>query len=339
MTREQPSQADKGSLPSHAQVVIVGGGVAGCSVAYHFTKLGWKDVVLLEQTQLTAGTTWHAAGLIVSGFSTQTSINMAKYTRDLYEGLGEETGQDTGFKPIGYLQPATNPDRLDSLRRRMDFSRVYGVNTEEISAAEVKEMWPLFESADILAGFYTAEDGRVNPIDATIALAKGARMGGALICEETRVTGIKKVNGRVTGVVTNKGEIEAEYVVNCGGMWARELGKMAGVNVPLHAAEHYYLITEQIEGMHPDLPIVEDPDLFAYYREEMGGLMLGLFEPVAGPWGMDGIPEGFSFGEIQPDWDRMMPYLDKAMERIPIAKEAGVHNSADRRVSPRIWAP
>jgi 4-methylaminobutanoate oxidase (formaldehyde-forming) len=299
--------------------------VAGCSVAYHFTKLGWKDVVLLEQTQLTAGTTWHAAGLIVSGFSTQTSINMAKYTRDLYEGLGEETGQDTGFKPIGYLQPATNPDRLDSLRRRMDFSRVYGVNTEEISAAEVKEMWPLFESADILAGFYTAEDGRVNPIDATMALAKGARMGGALICEETRVTGIKKVNGRVTGVVTNKGEIEAEYVVNCGGMWARELGKMAGVNVPLHAAEHYYLITEQIEGMHPDLPIVEDPDLFAYYREEMGGLMLGLFEPVAGPWGMDGIPEGFSFGEIQPDWDRMMPYLDKAMERIPIAKEAGVH--------------
>jgi 4-methylaminobutanoate oxidase (formaldehyde-forming) len=186
-------------------------------------------------------------------------------------------------------------------------------------------MWPLFETGDIIAGFYTASDGRVNPIDATMSLAVGAKMGGAQILEETRVTGIKKKNGRVTGVSTNKGEIEAEYVVNCAGMWAREIGLEAGINIPLHAAEHYYLITEPIEGMHPDLPIVEDPDLFAYYREEMGGLMLGLFEPVAGPWGMEGIPEGFSFGEIQPDWDRLMPYVEKAMERIPIAKDAGVH--------------
>ena len=325
MTMEEKSKVDHGSVPSHAQVVIVGGGVIGCSVAYHLTKLGWKDVVLLEQTQLTAGTTWHAAGLIVSGFSTETTINMARYTRDLYEKLGEETGQDTGFKPVGYLQTASNPDRVDSLRRRMDFSRCYGVMTEEVSAAEVKEMWPLFDTTDILAGFYTASDGRCNPIDTTMALAKGARMGGALICEETKVTGIKKKNGRVTGVVTNKGEIETEYVVNCGGMWARELGKMAGVNVPLHAAEHYYLITEPIEGMQKDLPIVEDPELFAYYREEMGGLMLGMFEPVGGPWGMGGIPEGFSFGEIPPDWDRLMPYIGEAMKRIPIAKEVGIH--------------
>ncbi|MCK4901569.1 MAG: FAD-binding oxidoreductase, partial [Anaerolineales bacterium] len=325
MTKEEKLNVDKGSLPSHAQVVIVGGGVAGCSVAYHLTKLGWKDVVLLEQTQLTAGTTWHAAGLVVSGFSTETTIYMAKYTRELYEKLEEETGLSTGFKAIGYLQPATSLSKLDSLRRRADFSRKYGVATEEISAAEVQKMWPLFETSDILAGFYTAADGRVNPIDATMSMAKGARMGGVTILEETRVTGIKHKNDRVTGVVTNKGEIEADYVVNCGGMWGRELGKMAGVNVPLHATEHYYLITEPIEGMHPDLPIVEDPDLFAYYRSEMGGLMLGLFEPVAAPWGMDGIPKGFSFGEIQPDWDRMMPYIEKAMERIPVAKEAGVH--------------
>jgi len=310
MRKDQQSKSGGASLPSHAQVVIVGGGVIGCSVAYHLTKLGWQDVVLLERTQLTAGTTWHAAGLIVSGFSSETTIDMAKYTRDLYERLGEETGQETGFKPIGYLQPATNPNRLDSLRRRATYARGHGVNTEEISGAEVKKMWPLFETDDIIAGFYTADDGRVNPIDTTMALAKGAKMGGARIFEETRVTGIKKKNGHVTGVVTNKGEIEAEYVVNCAG---------------LHAAEHYYLITEPIEGMHPDLPIVEDPDLFAYYREEMGGLMLGLFEPVAGPWGMDGIPEDFSFGEIPPDWDRLMPYIDKAMGRIPIAKEAGVH--------------
>lgn len=331
MTRDPQSKTANDSLPSHAQVVIIGGGVIGCSVAYHLTKLGWRDVVLLEQSQLTAGTTWHAAGLIVSGFSTETTINMAKYTRDLFERLGEETGQETGFKPIGYLQTASNPERVDSLRRRADFSRGYGVFTEEISTAEVQKMWPLFDTSDILAGFYTADDGRCNPIDSTMALAKGARMGGARILEETRVTGIKRKNGRVTGVVTGRGEIGAEYVVNCGGIWARKLGKMAGVNVPLHAAEHYYLITEPIEGMHPDLPIVEDPDLFAYYRPEMGGLMLGLFEPVAGPWGMDepgglgGIPEGFSFGEIPPDWDRLMPYLEAAMKRIPIAKEAGIH--------------
>jgi glycine cleavage system aminomethyltransferase T/glycine/D-amino acid oxidase-like deaminating enzyme len=325
MAEEYSSKASLESFPTQAQVVIIGGGIIGCSVAYHLTKLGWRDVVLLERAQLTAGTTWHAAGLIVSGFSTETDIYMAKYTRDLYERLGEETGQDTGFRANGYMQIASNPERLNSLRRRADYCRGYGVSTEEISAAEVKKMWPLFYTDDILAGFYTAEDGRTNPIDTARALAKGARMGGARILEETQVTGIKQEMGGVTGVVTNKGEIEAEYVVNCGGIWARELGKMAGVNVPLHAAEHYYLITEPIEGMHRDMPIVEDPDLFAYYRDEMGGLMIGLFEPVAKPWGMNGIPETFSFGEIAPDWDRMLPYIELAMDRIPISKETGIH--------------
>jgi glycine cleavage system aminomethyltransferase T/glycine/D-amino acid oxidase-like deaminating enzyme len=314
------------SFPTQAQVVIIGGGVIGCSVAYHLTKLGWRDVVLLERTQLTAGTTWHAAGLVVSGgFSTQTSINMAKYTRELYERLGEETGQDTGFIPCGCLEIANDPELVHSLRRVASFGRGYGVNVKEISAAEVKKMWPMFYTDDILAGFYTAEDGRVNPVDATMALAKGARMGGARILEGTKVTGIKQERGRVTGVITGKGEIEAEYVVNCCGMWAREVGNMAGVRVPLHAAEHYYLITEPIEGIHRDMPIVEDAARFAYYREESGGLMIGLFEPVAKPWGMGGIPEDFSFGEIAPDWERMMPHLELAMERIPISKEVGIH--------------
>ena len=321
-TSKTPSSS---TFPNQVQVVVIGGGVIGCSVAYHLTKLGWRNVVLLERSQLTAGTTWHAAGLIVTGFSSETTINIAKYTRDLYAQLEEETGQDTGFKAVGYIQIASNPDRVNVLRRRADYSRMHGVITEEISAAEVKEMWPLFDTSDVLAGFYTAEDGRCNPIDTTMALAKGARMGGARILEETKVIGINKERGRVTGVVTDKGTIEAEYIINCGGMWGRELGKMAGVNVPLHAAEHYYLITEPIQGLGRDLPIVEDPDLFAYYRDEMGGLMLGMFEPVAGPWGMKGIPENFSFGEIAPDWDRLMPYLETAMERIPIVKEAGVH--------------
>jgi glycine cleavage system aminomethyltransferase T/glycine/D-amino acid oxidase-like deaminating enzyme len=323
MTEEQSSHAE--SFPTQAQVVIIGGGVIGCSVAYHLTKLGWRDVVLLERAQLTAGTTWHAAGLIVSGFSTETDMHMAKYTRDLYERLGEETGQDTGFRANGYMQVASNPERLAILRRRADYCRGHGVSTEEISAAEVKRMWPLFYTDDILAGFYTAEDGRVNPVDVTMALAKGAKMGGARILEGTRVTGIKREKGWVAGVVTDRGEIEAEYVVNCGGIWARELGKMAGVSVPLHAAEHYYLITEPIDGIHPDLPIVEDPDRFAYYREEVGALLIGFFEPVAKPWGMGGIPEDFSFGEIAADWDRMMPYMEVAMDRVPISKEIGIH--------------
>ena len=317
-------------IPTQAQVVVVGGGVIGCSVAYHLTKLGWRDVVLLERTQLTAGTTWHAAGLIVTGFSTETDIYIAKYTRDLYERLGEETGQDTGFKAVGYMQIASNRERLESLRRGADYCRGHGVSTEEISAAEIKRMWPLFDTSDILAGFYTAEDGRTNPVDTTMALAKGAKMGGARILEGTKVTGITQDRGRVTGVLTDKGKIKAECVVNCGGMWARELGKMAGVQVPLHAAEHYYLITEPIEGMQRDMAVVEDPDLFAYYRDEMGGLMLGLFEPVAKPWGMDGhggsggIPEDFSFGEIVPDWDRMAPHLELAMKRIPIVQDVGI---------------
>ncbi len=324
----QQSAMANNSLPERAQVVIVGGGVIGCSVAYHLTKLGWGDVVLLEKSQLTAGTTWHAAGIVVSGFSHKTEIDMARYSRDLYERLGDETGQDTGFKPVGYLQIASNSDRVNSLRRRVDFSRGYGVVTEEISPAEVKKMWPLFDTEDIQLGFYTPDDGRTNPVDTTMSLAKGARIGGARLWEETRVTGISQKNGRVTGVVTDKGNIEAEYVVNCGGMWARELGKIAGVNVPLQAAEHYYLITETIEGMGRDLPVVEDPDIFGYYLDEMGGLLLGLFEPVAAPWGMPksgGIPEGFSFGEIPPDWERMTPHLETAMNRIPIAREAGIH--------------
>jgi len=318
-------------FPTQAQVVVIGGGVIGCSVAYHLTKLGWTDVVLLERTQLTAGTTWHAAGLIVSGFSSETDTYMAKYTRDLYERLEEETGQATGFSADGYMQIASNPERLNSLRRRADHCRAHGVSIEEISPAEIKRMWPLFNTDDIIAGFYTAEDGRTNPVDTTVAMAKGARMGGARVIEETPVTGIKRERGRVTGVITEKGEIEAEYVVNCGGLWGRELGKMAGVDVPLQAAEHYYLITEQMEGLGKGLPIVEDPDLFAYYRDEVGGLMIGFFEPVAKPWGADkpggegGIPEGFSFGEIAPDWDRMMPHIEVAMQRIPAAKEAGIH--------------
>jgi len=325
MTNDQGQRAEYVSLPTHAQVVIIGGGVIGCSVAYHLTKLGWRDVVLLERSQLTAGTTWHAAGLVVTPSGDELSLEMATYTIELMKTLEAETGQSTGFKPIGYLQLACTPDWLEERRRMAVAARRLGVNYQEISPSEVKEMWPLANTSDILSGFYTPEDGRANPVDFTMALAKGARMGGVKIFEGTKVIGINKINGRVTGVVTDKGEIEAEIVVNCAGIWGREVGKMAGVNVPLQAAEHYYLLTEPIEGVHPDLPIIEDFDRYSYFREEVGGLLVGFFEPVAAPWGMDGIPKDFSFGEIKPDWDRMMPYIEIAAERVPILQNAGIH--------------
>ena len=325
MNNDQPPETTNKPLPSHAQVVIVGGGVIGCSVAYHLTKLGWRDIVLLERSQLTAGTTWHAAGLVVTPSGDELSVEMSTYTIELMKSLEAETGQSTGFKPIGYLQLACTPEWLEERRRMAVAARRLGVNYQEISPSEVKEMWPLADTSDIIAGFFTPEDGRANPVDFTMALAKGARMGGAQIFEETAVIGINKKNGRVTGVVTEKGDVAAEIVVNCAGMWGRELGKLAGVNVPLQAAEHYYLLTEPIEGVHPDLPIIEDFGRYAYFREEVGGLLVGFFEPVARPWGMDGIPKDFSFGEIQPDWERMTPYIDIAMERVPILKNTGIH--------------
>jgi len=318
--------ADQNSFPTNAQVVIIGGGVIGCNIAYHLAKLGWKDVILLEQNQLTAGTTWHAAGLVEAlGFTSATKIGMAKYTLELYAQLEKETGLATGFNPIGMLEIACSQPRLEEFRRVSAYARHFDVNIEEISPAEVQNLWPMMDSSDVLAGFLSPGDGRVNPIDVTMALAKGARKGGVRIFEETKVTGIKKKNNRVTGVITDKGEIEAEYVVNCAGMWAGEIGKMAGVNIPLQAAEHYYLITEPIVGVTPDLPVLVDPDRYAYYREEVGGILLGVFEPVGAPWAIDGIPKGFSFREIQPDWDRMIPYLEPIMDRIPIVKKSGIH--------------
>jgi 4-methylaminobutanoate oxidase (formaldehyde-forming) len=326
MDRNQALENSSNNIPSRAQVVIIGGGVIGCSVAYHLTKLGWTDVLLLERTQLTAGTTWHAAGLVeAGGFFDETSIEMAKYTLELYSSLEAETGLSTGYKDVGLLEFATTPSRLEELRRVAAFDHQFGVHIEEIPPEKVKELWPLAYTGDILAGFFSPEDGRVNPIDVTMALAKGARMGGVQILEGTAVIGITKDVGRVTGVITNMGGIEAEYVVNCAGMWAREIGKMAGVNVPLQPAEHYYLITEPIEGVNSELPVLVDLDKYAYYREETGGVMLGLFEPVSAPWALEGIPKDFTFGEIRPDWDRMMPYVEEAMKRIPALENAGIH--------------
>jgi 4-methylaminobutanoate oxidase (formaldehyde-forming) len=313
------------SLPQHAQVVVIGGGVIGCSVAYHLAGMGLTDVILLERDQLTSGTTWHAAGLMCTfGSRSEVNTKMRLYTRDLYTRLEAETGLSTGFKPIGFIEAAGDVDRLEEYRRVAAFNRYCGVEVEEISPGEIKELFPLARVDDLLAGFYVKQDGVVNPVDATQALARGARMKGATILEGVPVTGVLKQDGRVTGVKTTQGDIQAEVVVNCAGMWARQLGELSGVNIPNQAAEHYYIITEQIKDLPPDMPILEDPSHYGYYREEVGGLMVGLFEPVCAPWRVDGIPDTFSFGEITPDWDRMGPFVEKAMSRVPITLEAGI---------------
>lgn len=320
------------TIPNEANVVIIGGGIIGTSVAYHLGKLGVKDVLLLERDMLTSGTTWHAAGLINTfGSLSSTSTFMRKYTKELYSTiLPEETGMSCGFMPIGFIELACDEDRLEYYRRVAAFDRFSGVDVVEISGEEVRERCPVIETSDVLAGFYVANDGRANPTDSTMAFAKGARQYGVQIMENVSVSGVttSRENGvvipRVNGVALPSGdEITANVVVNCAGMWARQLGERDGVNIPNQAAEHYYLITEPFSEVDPSWPIVEDSSRCVYVRPEGGGLMLGLFELMGASWNVEEIPEAFSFGEINADFDRMGPYLEEAMKRVPITETVG----------------
>lgn len=313
------------SVPTRARVVIIGGGVIGTSIAYHLGHLGWSDVVLLERDRLTSGTTWHAAGLMTCfGSLSETSMGMRMYTRDLYSRLEAETGQSTGFRPVGFIEVAADEDRLEEYRRVAAFNRHVGLEVHEISPDEVAQMFPLAETSDLLAGFYVPGDGRVNPVDVTMALAKGARGKGVTLVEGVAVERVLTQGSRVVGVQTSAGDIECDVVVNAAGMWARQLGERNGVAIPLQAAEHYYLITEEMPEVHAGLPILEDPGRHGYYREEGGGLMVGLFEPVCAPWSVGGVPDDFSFGQITPDWERMGPFVERAMSRVPATLEVGV---------------
>jgi glycine cleavage system aminomethyltransferase T/glycine/D-amino acid oxidase-like deaminating enzyme len=312
-------------LPDRARVVIVGGGVIGCSIAYHLAHLGWTDVVVLERHSLTAGTTWHAAGLITSaGMADETSLYMTRYSRDLYARLEEETGHSTGFREVGHILVASTTERVEALRRAGAWQRGFGVPEREISPREVSDMWPLLRTDDVLAGFYVPDEGRADPVGCAVSMAKGARRLGTSIVEGVSVVGVERHRGRVTAVLTDAGRIETEIVVNAAGMWAGELGARTGVHVPLQAAEHYYLITGPVPGMDPDLAVVEDPDRYGYYRPEGDGMLVGLFEPVGKPWHLDGVPHDFAFGTIDPDWDRMAPFLRPAMDRIPSLADCGV---------------
>ena len=312
-------------IPERASAVIIGGGVIGSSVAYHLAKQGWTDVVLLERKQFSCGTTWHAAGLVGTMRSNESQARLCEYSMAVLSELEQETGQSTGFKQVGSLTIAHSVARFEELKRVASMNNAFGVTRVDIvTPDEIKALYPFVETADLLGGSWVAKDGSASPVDVTSSFIKGARQRGAKCLEGIKVTGISQANGKVTGVVTEQGEIQADFVVNCAGLWGREVGKMAGVSVPLHACEHYYAITEKQDNIPSDLPVLRDHDRCAYYREDAGSLLVGAFEPNAVPWGQNGVPEDFAFEELEGHMDdQFMPVLEHAMYRVPFLQDVG----------------
>lgn len=317
-------------LPARARVVIVGGGVIGTSVAYHLTRMGWSDVLLLEQGHLSGGTTWHAAGLVGQLRATESGTRLVQYSASLYESLEAEVGLSSGFKRVGGVTVARTPDRMTQLRRTAASADAYGLDCDLLTPAEALERYPLLRTDDLVGALWLPGDGTANPTDLTQALARGARQRGAQVIERIRVVDVLLADGAVAGVRTagpdgQGGDIEAEIVVNCAGQWAAQVGAMAGVNVPLHSAEHFYIVTDQIDGVRPDLPILRDPDGYTYFKEEVGGLVVGGFEPDAKPWlSPQDIPHPFEFQLLDEDWEHFSVLMDSAVHRIPALERTGV---------------
>ena len=312
------------ALPSQARIVIVGGGIAGCSTAYHLSLMGERDVLLLEQGKLTCGTTWHAAGLIGQMRPNRNMTQMSKYGIELYSKLEVETGLATGWKQCGSVNVAATPERMQVLRKQASLARSFGVEVEVIDAQRAGDLYPLLRTDDLQGGLWIPGDGKANPADLTMSLAKGARNRGVKVVEDIEVIGVLTKNGRVTGVRTTQGDVRCEVLVNCAGQWARQFGRLAGVNVPLYSAEHFYIVTDRIEGVHPMLPVMRDPDGFIYYKEEVGGLVMGGFEPQAKPWNMDPIPSSFQFALLGEDWDQFEILMNNAIHRTPCLETAKV---------------
>ena len=316
--------AGKAELPKKTKAVVIGGGIIGCSVAYHLTKIGWSDVVLLERQQLTSGTTWHAAGLIGQLRQSINMTNLARYTTDLYSQLESETGQATGYRQCGSYSLATHDGRFEELKRNSSMAKVFGLQVDVVTTEEIKERLPLINTEDVLGGVHIPTDGYGNAVDISQALAKGARAGGAKVFQNTKVDAIRHDGEKITGVSTDRGDIAADYVVLCTGMWTHELAATIGVNVPLHACEHYYVLFESVAGLEADFPVVRDYDACAYYKFDAGKLLVGAFEPNSRPWGMDGIAEDFCFDEIAGNFEHFEPVLQDAMHRMPALEDAGI---------------
>ncbi|WHZ36205.1 FAD-dependent oxidoreductase [Sagittula sp. MA-2] len=317
------------TLPTQARVVIIGGGVIGCSVAYHLAKLGWTDVVLLERKQLTSGTTWHAAGLIAQLRATANMTRLAKYSQELYGTLEEETGTATGFRRTGSITVALTGERHEELRRQAAMARAFGVEIGEIDVAEIAAKYPHLNTAGVVGGVYLPKDGQGDPANIALAMAKGARMRGAVIAERTKAQRVTRQSGRVSAVDWQaedgtSGTISCEHVVNCAGMWGCEVGRMLGTDVPLQACEHFYIVSEPIAGLG-ELPVLRVPDECAYYKEDAGKLMLGAFEPKAKPWAVNGLPADFEFDQLPEDFDHFEPILERAVHRMPVLGQAGIH--------------
>ncbi len=312
------------SLPKNAEIVIIGGGIIGCSVAYHLAKLGKKDVVLIERAKLTSGSTWHAAGLVGQLRTSANITQLLKYSVELYDNLEQETGLATGWKRNGGLRLACNIERMTEIKRQATAAHSFGLEIHLLTPKEAQNLWPIMDISDVVGAAFLPTDGQANPADIAQALAKGARLGGVQIIEECPVTQIERNNGRVTAVITQQGRIEAEIVVNCAGQWARAIGQLAGVNVPLVSVLHQYIVTEPIEGVTRNLPTLRDPDRLTYYKEEVGGLVMGGYEPNPIPWAERGVPDNFEFQLLNENWDHFEPLMELAIGRVPGLQTAGV---------------
>lgn len=311
-------------LPSAVDVAIIGGGIVGASVAYHLSRRGRSDIALFERRQLTCGTTWHAAGLVGQLRATLNLTRLAQYTATLYAGLEAETGHATGFRQTGSIAVAQTAERFEELKRGASMARAFGLEVEILTPGQARELWPLLETRDLVGAVRLPRDGKTNPVDTTQALARGARSRGARIFENAPVSAIRTQAGRVTGILARGEEIRARVVVNCAGMWARDLGSWVEACVPVQAAEHFYIVTEPMSGLTPGLPVLRDADGCAYFKEETGKLLVGWFEPRARPWGVDGIPSGFAFDELPVEMEHIEPLLAAAVRRVPALASAGV---------------
>ena len=312
------------ALPSSAKIVIVGGGIVGCSVAYHLGKMGLTDVLLLERGKLTSGSTWHAAGLVGQLRTSANITQLLGYSVDLYDRLEKDTGLATGWKRNGGLRLACNEERWTEVKRQATTATSFGLEMHLLTPKEAQDLWPLMQVDDVVGAAFLPTDGQASPSDITMSLAKGARNAGVTIKEGVSVTSVEIENRRLRAVITDQGRIECDKLVICAGQWSREIGRMAGVNVPLVSVQHQYLITEAIDGVTTSLPTLRDPDRLTYWKEEVGGLVMGGYEPNPKPWAIEGLPQNFEFQLLEDDLDHFEPLLELAIGRVPAMETAGI---------------